>query len=121
MVVADEDIEQNHEGCPELACLERTSRAARPAEQCDRGVMHEGGSLEFDVNMADGGRVLRSLDMFSLGRFPQAGSTSGFGGGAVIFCYVKTRAGEAAEAESTVTGEEPAEQQRSGRQTVDWT
>jgi len=104
MVVADEDIEQNHEGCPELACLERTSRAARPAEQCDRGVMHEGGSLEFDVNMADGGRVLRSLDMFSLRGLTQARSTSGFGGGAVIFCYVKTRAGEAAEAEWTVTG-----------------
>jgi hypothetical protein len=42
--------------------------------------------------------------MFSLGVFTQAGSTSGFGGGAVIFCYVKTRAGEAAEAEWTVTG-----------------
>lgn len=57
--------------------------------------------------------------MFSLGGFTQAGSTSGFGGGAVIFCYVKTRAGEAAEAEWTVTGEEPAEPPRMVDKTID--
>jgi hypothetical protein len=63
-------------------------------------------SMRWRVDVTKGrcSEVLRGLEMFSVGGFTQAGSTSGFGGGAVIFCYVKTRAGEAAEAEWTVTG-----------------